>query len=75
MIQPMMLDVELIWHTQVALILLGHIVGVYLAHVEALRSFSTPRRAALSQLPMLALMMVFTNFGLWILSMPLAGGN
>ncbi len=74
-IQPMMLDVELIWHTQVALILLGHIAGVYLAHVEALRSFGSPRRAALSQLPMLALMMVFTNFGLWILSMPLAGGN
>jgi hypothetical protein len=31
-------------------------------------------RAAISQLPMLVLMMLFTAFGLWILSLPLAGG-
>ena len=43
--------------------------------VEALRAFDTARRAALSQVPMLALMMLFTTFGLWILSMPLAAGG
>lgn len=73
-IRPLMLDVEWIWHTQIALILLGHIVSVYLAHLEALKIFRTPRQAIVSQLPMLALMMLFTTFGLWILSMPLAGG-
>ena len=73
-IEPVMLDVGSIWVTQVALILAGHIVSVYLAHVEALRIFGGARQAALSQLPMLALMMMFTNLGLWILSLPLAGG-
>ena len=73
-IEPVMLDVGTIWLTQVALIVAGHIVSVYLAHVEALRIFGKARLAALSQLPMLALMMLFTNLGLWILSLPLAGG-
>jgi hypothetical protein len=73
-IAPVMLDVGNIWLTQVALIVFGHIVSVYLAHVEALRIFSSPLRAAISQLPMLVLMMVFTNLGLWILSLPIAGG-
>jgi hypothetical protein len=72
-VYPLMLDVGRVWLTQVALILLGHIVGVYLAHVEALRLFASPRRAAVSQLPMLVLMMAFTNLGLWILSLPIAG--
>jgi len=66
-----MIDVEAIWHTQVALILLGHIVSVYLAHLEALQIYSSPRRAAVSQLPLLVLMMMFTTLGLWILSLPL----
>jgi hypothetical protein len=70
---PVMLDVGVIWITQVVLILFGHVVSVYLAHVEALRVFACPRRAVVSQLPMLGLMMIFTNFGLWILSLPLAG--
>ena len=62
-----------IWHTQLALIVGGHIVGVYIAHLEAFRLFPGRRRAALSQLPMLALMMAYTAFGLWILAQPLAG--
>jgi hypothetical protein len=61
-----------VWHTQVWLILFGHIVSVYLAHLEALRVFPTRRQAMLSQLPMLLLMMAFTTIGLWILSQPLA---
>lgn len=72
---PLMIDVSTIWHTQVALIVLGHIASVYLAHVEALRLFTTSRQAAVSQLPMLLLMMLFTTMGLWILSLPLASGS
>jgi hypothetical protein len=62
-----------VWHTQVWLILFGHIVSVYLAHLEALRVFPTRRQATLSQLPMLLLMVGFTTIGLWILSQPLGG--
>jgi len=68
-------DMNWVWHTQVGLILGGHIVSVYLAHVEALRCFGTPRRAMLSQIPMLALMMAFTVFGLWILAQPISGAE
>jgi hypothetical protein len=74
-IEPMLIDVGTIWHTQVALILVGHIASVYLAHIEALRAFQSPRAATVSQLPMLVLMMIFTTFGLWILSLPLGTGG
>lgn len=70
---PITPDMAWVWHTQVGLILFGHIVSVYLAHVEALRTFPTARQATLSQLPMLGLMMVFTASGLWILSQPING--
>jgi hypothetical protein len=64
-----------VWHTQVALILFGHIVSVYLAHAQALGLFKRERKAFLSQVPMLALMMLFTTVGLWILSLPIAAGQ
>jgi hypothetical protein len=69
-----MLDVGNIWLTQVTLIVVGHVAGVYVSHLEALRIFPSARQAAWSQLPMLVLMMLFTNAGLWILSLPIAGG-
>jgi hypothetical protein len=68
---PILPDLGLVWHTQVALILLGHIASVWLAHLVALRVFASRRAAALSQVPMLALMVLFTVFGLWILAQPL----
>ena len=58
------------WYVQIAAIVLGHIVAVYLAHLLALRWFSTPRRALISQFPMLALMVLYTVTSLWILSQP-----
>jgi len=51
------------------------IVSVYFAHVEAIRIFPTARKAVISQLPMLALMVLFTTIGLWILSLPIASGQ
>jgi hypothetical protein len=64
-----------VWHTQVWLILFGHIISVYVAHLEALRLFPTNRKAALSQIPILFLMVLFTTVGLWILSLPIATGQ
>ena len=72
---PIILDAGTVWHTQVALILSGHIVSVYLAHVEALKVFPDRRYAALSQAPMLALMVLLTTAGLWILSLPIDAGQ
>lgn len=67
-------DMSWVWHSQVALIVLGHVASVYLAHREAMLLANSPRRAVLSQLPMLGLMMIFTASGLWILAQPISGG-
>ncbi|NGY06264.1 hypothetical protein [Solimonas terrae] len=72
---PYIPDIGRVWHVQVALIVAGHILSVYLAHVEALRTFADARRATLSQLPMLVLMVMFTVAGLWILSQPIQPGG
>jgi len=66
------LDMPVIWHTEVALILIGHIASVYIAHRIALRLFATRRDAIISQLPMLALMVGYTFIGLWVISLPFA---
>lgn len=72
LLQPIRIDMNIVWHLQVGLILAGHIVSVALAHLEALRLFPDRRTATLSQLPMLLLMVGFTTFGLWILSLPIS---
>ncbi len=63
-------DSGIVWHVQVALILIGHIVSVYVAHLIALDLLRNRRAATLSQVPMLLLMVAFTVAGLWILSQP-----
>jgi hypothetical protein len=73
--EPIVLLANGVWHTQIALILFGHIVSVYLAHAEALRLFQRSGQALRSQLPMLILMVAFTTVGLWILSLPIAAGQ
>ena len=64
-----------VWHIQVGLILLGHVVSVYLAHRQALRIFPEGRKALRSQFPMLILMIALTSVGLWILSLPIGAGQ
>ena len=49
-------DPRWVWHLQVASIVLGHVLSVVLAHRIALHQYRSPRRTALNQLPMLALM-------------------
>lgn len=65
---------NVVWHSEVALILVGHIISVYLTHVVALNVFQNEsKKAFLSQLPMLTMMIIYTMLGLWILSAPLIG--
>lgn len=56
-----------VWYIQVAVIVLGHIGGVVLAHDRALADFSG-RAAVRSQYAMLILMVVLTSIGLTILA-------
>jgi len=62
-----------IWHTQVAVIVAAHVGSVTIAHALALRLAGRAAATALSQLPMLALMIGYTMFGLWLLSAPTTG--
>ena len=66
------LNMGLVWHTEVALIVIGHMVSVWLAHRIALRLFGSRREAMRSQLPMLLLMVIYTVVGLWVISLPFA---
>ena len=67
------LSVAIIWNVQVVVIVLAHVVAVSIAHFLALRHAADPRRALLSQIPMTALMIGYTLFGLWLLSTPSTG--
>jgi len=60
-----------VWYMQVILIVLGHVVAVYLAHLRAGERFRSAQRALVSQYPMLLLMVLYTMTSLWILAQPL----
>jgi hypothetical protein len=70
-INPGVVSAAFVWYSQVALIVGGHVVAVYLAHLVALRLLGDPKRALLSQLPMVALMIIYTIFSLWLISQPI----
>jgi hypothetical protein len=66
-----LVDPRLQWYVAIIAIVLGHVIAVWLAHVTALRTFSRPRTALATQLPMLSLMVAYTMCSLWILSQPI----
>lgn len=61
------LEPQAVWYVQVAVLVVGHIGGVVLAHDRALAEFGG-RNAARSQYAMLVLMVLLTSLGLWLLS-------
>ncbi len=57
-----------IWYVQVGALVVGHVLGLTLAHDRALVYWPRYRQAARSQYWMLAVMVAFTCFGLYLLS-------
>jgi hypothetical protein len=57
-----------IWYVQVAALVTGHVGGLAFAHDRALVLYKEPEEAVRSQYWMLAVMVAFTSFGLWLLS-------
>jgi hypothetical protein len=57
-----------IWYVQVAALIAGHVSALALAHDRALAMYDEPEEAVRSQYWMLAVMVAFTSFGLWLLS-------
>jgi hypothetical protein len=63
------LSANAIWYVQVGALILGHVAGLTLAHDRATALWGDYRMAARSQYWMLAVMVTFTCFGLYLLSM------
>ena len=63
-----LLSANAIWYVQVAALVVGHVIGLMLAHDRALVYWPDYRKATASQYWMLAVMVAFTCFGLYLLS-------
>ncbi len=59
-----------IWYVQAFALVLGHVAGLIVAHDRAVAIFRRREDALRSQYAMLALMIVYTVGGLWLLSRP-----
>jgi hypothetical protein len=55
------------WYVQVGALVVGHVMGLALAHDRAVQLFRSARVALKTQYAMLALMIVYTVTGLWLL--------
>lgn len=64
--------VETIWQLQSGAIVAGHVVAVAVARRASLDLHASPRDATLAELPLAALMVLYTLLGLWLLSTPIA---
>ncbi len=60
-----------VWFISLVAITLGHVISVYLAHVTALRLSDRAPNALKGQIPMLALMVLYTMSSLWIIGQPI----
>jgi hypothetical protein len=59
---------DTVWYVQVTALVVGHVAGLAIAHDRAVAIFENRRAALRSQYPMLALMVLYTVGGLWVLS-------
>jgi hypothetical protein len=59
---------ETVWYVQVASLVVGHVAGLAIAHDRAVAIFPSRRASLEAQLPMLALMVLYTLGGMWLLT-------
>jgi hypothetical protein len=62
-----------VWYLQVVLIVTGHVIAMWLAHLRAGERFRAAQSVLLSQYPILVLMVLYTMTSLWILAQPVTG--
>ena len=67
------ISAKVVWFISLVAIVLGHVISVYLAHVISLRRAPNSSDALRGQIPMLALMIVYTATSLWIIAQPIVG--
>jgi hypothetical protein len=61
-------SVNTIWYVQTISLVVGHVLGLVIAHDRALALFPSPKVALRTQYALLALMVLYTVGGLWLLS-------
>ena len=66
------ISLTIIWYVEWSVIVAGHIFAAYVGHRIALTEFAGVKRAIVSQIPLMVLMVFYTAFGLWILAQPFA---
>lgn len=66
------LSLPAFWGSQVALIVVGHVVAVVAAHAVTVDRYPTRRRATRAHVTLTALMVAYTVLSLWIVSRPVA---
>jgi hypothetical protein len=59
------------WYSAVIAVLAGHLIAVYLAHLKAIQVFGLRDPAFRSQIPLTALMVVYTGVSLSLLAEPI----
>ena len=65
------ISAKAVWFISLGAIVLGHVISVYLAHLTSLRLADRAPNALRGQVPMLALMVLYTVSSLWIIGQPI----
>ncbi len=65
------INAEDVWWIAIITIIVGHVISVFVAHVEAIKLCTTRGQAVRSQIPMMIFMVLLTMCSLWILSQPI----
>ena len=65
---PAPISPNVVWYAQAISLVVGHVAGLAIAHDRAVALFPDKRAALRSQYAMLALMVLYTVGGLWLLS-------
>ncbi len=68
---PPLVSLDVLWILQVLLVLVGHVFSLWVAQRTSLNLFGNRQAAFRSQLPMLAGMIAFSVFSLWLLKQPM----
>ena len=66
-----LVDARMTWYVAIAMIVLGHCIGVWLAHRVALRDHPRPADAVRAALPLVLLMLAYTAVSLFVIADPM----
>jgi len=66
-----LLSLQTIWLLQVVLVIIGHVFGIVISHKHVYRIFEDHKAALKSQIPMIALMVMFSVISLWLIAQPM----